>query len=85
MLGPIVSTSYHFSHGGQGQSFYNINGNGYVSDSALRRLELGLGLWVFLALNAPSHLHWSLEWVCLSSSNSRIRLLGTGIFGLHLL
>lgn len=23
-----MSTSYHFSHGGQGQSFYNINGNG---------------------------------------------------------
>lgn len=38
-----MSTSYRFTRG-QGQGFYNINGNGIREGAALRRLELCLGL-----------------------------------------
>lgn len=54
------------SHGGQGQSFYSINSNGLHEGSCPK--ETG-ALWIFWDFNVFSHLHQSLEWVCLTFEN----------------
>lgn len=51
-----VSTSYHFSYGGQGQNFYNINGNGICEGSCPEEVgALVRTPWIVLACNAFSH------------------------------
>lgn len=56
LSGLSMSTSYHFPHRGQGQSFYNINGNGIHEG----RLEQVRTLDIYVC-NAPSCLWWSQE------------------------
>lgn len=51
-----VSTSYRFSYGGQGQNFYNINGNGICEGSCPEEAgPLVRTPWIVLIFNAFSH------------------------------